>query len=137
MVYWVKVINKKVNIFLVGFFLMNCAFASDWRVLEKNVLSGIGNGVADTFYDRSSISSVSDDIGDSVFSVWEKDLLKKPGHEIGEIKISKRISCKHRTVSMESIVIDGRYVYPPLLGRVFHIEPDTSDEILFKIICKY
>ena len=106
---------------------LSSALAADWKVLGKNVPLEPGRS-GNVYYDKDSITRPNS----TTVSVWERyEFLDH------EMKMWVSLNCSGREITIKTAVIDGRNVYDaPWLNRPMGIEPQTSDEKLFSIVCK-
>jgi hypothetical protein len=92
------------------------------------------------YYDKDSIAYPYNTKGffgtkkdKSIVSVWVEYMF--PQHN-REIKILCYIACQQRQITLKSIISDGHYIYPTSLEHPYGIEPNTTDEKLYKIVCR-
>ncbi len=107
--------------------IVTAAQAADWKLLGKNLPlePGITGNI---YYDKDSIVRPSA----STVSVWERYELPNR-----DMKMWISFNCSKREITIKSAIIDGRNVYDaPWLNRSLGVEPQTSDEKLFSIVCK-
>jgi hypothetical protein len=125
---------------LVPLFVMTAIEAADWRLLAGNVPLEAGV-VGSVYYDKDSIAYpfkmkglFGEKPGTSVVAMWTRYVFQQPSKEI---KNFSYIYCQRRQMTLKSTIIDGHYVYDsPWLNRPFGIEPNTTDEKLYGILCR-
>jgi hypothetical protein len=126
--------QSAITVTLLLSLLLSTAEAADWRLLAKD--APLQDGVVgDLYYDKESIARPFKSTGSdkSVIAVWVRYVFKNGK----EIKNFEHLSCQQRQVTLKSTIVDGRYVYDaPFLNRPFGIEPSTTDERLYNILCK-
>ena len=110
------------------FFVATATQASDWTLVENENLEG---GVkCSVYYDKDSITRPDA----SSASVWEREACPNIHREI---KNWVRFGCLQRAITLKTTIVDGRqFNHEPWLNKPLGIEPGTSDEKLFAIICK-
>lgn len=104
----------------------------------RNADVGITGDGADLYYDKDSIlypvnkqGLLGEKRDKSIVEVWEVYKLRSKT----EVKLYKRWYCNKRKLTLLSFMIDGRYIHPSTLDQEFYVEPNSSDEVLFKILC--
>ena len=110
-----------------------CFVLSFIACVEKGVIGSI-------HYDKDSIAYPFQTKGffgakldKSIVSVWTRYTFAQQGIEIRNLSY---VYCEKRQIVLKSIIIDGQYAYDsPLLNRLFGIEPNTTDEKLYNILC--
>jgi len=124
---------------LIIYLSCNVATAENLKCFYRNA-EGVGNDDVDIYYDKDSInypekkkSFFGEKPNKAIIEVWEvmKFLKSKT-----EIKTFKRLNCDTRELILKAMIANGTYAYPPQIGRTYPIEPKTTDEKLFKILCR-
>jgi hypothetical protein len=120
-------------------FVSFAAEGADWKLYAPN--ADLEPGIqANAYYDKDSIAYPYKTKGffgmkedKSIISVWVK--YTSQGREVKHLCY---ISCQQRQIILKSVIIDGHYIYPPqpFLDRPFGIEPNTTDERLYNILCR-
>lgn len=130
----------RIAISLIFGLLITFAEAADWKLLAGDV--PLEEGVmGSVYYDKDSIAYPFQTKGFfgtkpdySVVSIWTRYTFQR---QTREIKNFSYVYCRKRQIVLKSMIVDGRYVYDsPLLDRPFGIEPNTTDEKLWGILCR-
>jgi len=129
---------------LISFIFLFVSFAAegaDWKLYAQN--APLEPGIqGNAYYDKDSIAYPFKTKGffgmkedKSIVSVWEKLTFPQQNREI---RILCYVSCQQRQITLKSIISDGNYIYPPqpFLDHPFGIEPNSTDEKLYKILCR-
>ncbi len=118
---------------------LNPAEGADWRMYAKEAPLERGI-VGNAYYDKDSIAYPFETKGffgmkkdKSIISIWTKYVFPRTNREM---RLFSYVSCRTREIILKSIISDGHYIYPPFLNRTFGIEPNTTDEKLYKILCR-
>ena len=135
--------NTIILIFFPIFLCVPIAEGANWKLLAKNTPLEAGT-YGDAYYDEDSISYPYQTKGlfgmksdKSYVGVWIKYVFGSSGSLNREMKLLQIISCKQKTITTNSIIFDGQYDYSsPFIDKTFGIEPDTTDEILYKNVCR-
>jgi hypothetical protein len=136
--------NVKMFLILVSFLFLSLSFpveGADWKLYAQN--APLEPGIqGNAYYDKDSIAypfktkgffGMTED--KSIVSVWVKYTFPQQNREMKNLSY---VSCKERQITIKSLIIDGQYIYPPqpFLDHPFGIEPNTTDEKLYNILCR-
>lgn len=136
--------NPKIYLILVSFpflFLSSPAEGADWKLFARNAFLEPGIQ-GDAYYDEDSIAYPYQTKGlfgmkkdKSIVSVWTRYIFRRQNREVKHLS---HLLCQERQIILKSVIVDGRYFYPPqvFLNQPFGIEPNTTDEKLYKILCQ-
>jgi len=134
--------NMKRHAIIISFLLsllISVAEGADWKLYAKNAPLERGI-IGNAYYDRDSIAYPFETKGffsmkkdKSIISIWTKYTFPQQDRELNVLCY---LYCQKRQISLKSIIRNGHYIYPPSLGHTFGIEPNTTDEQLYKSVCR-
>jgi len=124
---------------ITGMSLLSISVADgvDWKLYARKAL--LEPGVqGNAYYDKDSIAypykrflgTIEDK---AIVSVWVKYIFSQ---DYREMKLLCHVLCQQKQIIPKSIVDDGKYIYPESLDHPYGIEPDSTDEKLYRIVCK-
>lgn len=114
------------------------AEAANWKLYYKN--AEISQGVnCNIYYNKDSVyypKQTEEFFGKkrdiSFIGMWTKAECQ----DGTVMKYHLYLSCQERQITLNEIMVNDKYAYPPQLNKTYFIEPNSTDELLVGLFCK-